>query len=653
MNGFIKTAATAWLVLRGFSYRTAGEYLRARSTVNNPGAGRIMGLLPLHKELDKLFEDLLTTHHVLWEQREILPRLFAVAAKQDGKTVLRALFDPEKRILTPEDVMALAARYGAVAIRPGRNELDGRERVLRADGALYTLDGQTMDGAAVAEKLGKLPVDTLITEYVTAERYGEKAVLHVALVRRENGGHTVAAVYAADHADKKDRRALYSGRILRKLEASEEPEAVALAEKIGRQFAEAPYLGVAVIPAKGGVRLWQVDMGRDLVWLRERPAAAEEMLRQQKRKKHAEGGALRRIGKYVFALRAKRRGFLDYMYRNWLRGLKDDDKLTFTTAAEKKWAHQRGFYSYRIRQYGLTEENWRQLLSDYDYKRMRPINGKYQKWLWDKISTYYVMAPFRDCFPAYYFRTEDGVIYPFRPEGGTATADDVLACLREKGKLAAKPAIASHGDGFLPLSWDRETDRPVIDGETVTAEEFRRRIQGLEKPYLISEFVEMHPELKKIYDKVACSIRVMVIDRGSGPKVEHAYFRIASGSTGHTDNLATGGIVARLDAGTGEFYGAEMLVGHEFRPCEVHPDSGAPLRGTLPNWELVCRRVCEVTAYLTPMEYLGFDIVITADGFRILEINTHQDLHRYPEYPREVKDYLLGKRDIKGRTDHV
>ena len=274
MNGFIKTAATAWLVLRGFSYRTAGEYLRARSTVNNPGAGRIMGLLPLHKELDKLFEDLLTTHHVLWEQREILPRLFAVAAKQDGKTVLRALFDPEKRILTPEDVMALAARYGAVAIRPGRNELDGRERVLRADGALYTLDGQPLDGAAVAEKLGKLPVDTLITEYVTAERYGEKAVLHVALVRRENGEHTVAAVYAADHADKKDRRALYSGRILRKLEASEEPEAVALAQKIGRQFAEAPYLGVAVIPAKGGVRLWQVDMGRDLVWLRERPAAA-------------------------------------------------------------------------------------------------------------------------------------------------------------------------------------------------------------------------------------------------------------------------------------------------------------------------------------------------------------------------------------------
>ncbi len=653
MNGLFKTAATAALVLRGFSYRTAGEYLRARRIIDNPDARRIMGLLPLHKELDKLFEDLLTTHHVLWELRDTLPRICGVAAKQDGRTVIRALFDPQKRILSPEDVAALARRYGAVAVRPGKNELDSRERVLRADGAGYTLDGQKLDSAALAEKLAKLPADTLITEYIPAAGENGSAVFHVGLVRGEAGEHQAAYVYLADHGAKKDSRALFSGRIIRTLTEAEAADAVALAKQIGRRFAEAPYLGVAVIRSENGLRLWQVDMGRDLVWMKDRCPAVEEMLRRRRRERRAEGGALHRIGKYIFALRAKRRGFLDYMYRNWLRGLKDDDKLTFTTAAEKKWAHQRGFYSYRIRQYGLTEENWRQLLSDYDYKRMRPINGKYQKWLWDKISTYYVMAPFRDCFPAYWFRTENGVIYPFRPEGGTATADDVLTCLREKGKLAAKPAIASHGDGFLPLSWDTETDQPVIDGETVTAEEFRQRIQGLEKPYLISEFVEMHPELKKIYDKVACSIRVMVIDRGSGPRVEHAYFRIASGSTGHTDNLATGGIVARVNADTGEYYGAEMLVGHEFRPCDVHPDSGAPLRGTLPNWELVCRRVCEVTAYLTPMEYLGFDIVITADGFRILEINTHQDLHRYPEYPREVKDYLLGKRDLKGRTDHV
>ncbi len=652
MNGLLRTAATAWLVLRGFSYRTAGEYLRARRVVNNPDAGRIMGLLPLHKELDKLFEDLLTTHHVLWELRESLPRIYGVAAKQDGKTVIRALFDPEQRTLDPEDVLALASRHGAVAIRPGKHELDGRERVLRANGDGFRLDGERLDADTVAEKLAGLPVDTLITEYIPAAGENGNAVFHVGLVRGDGDSHHVAHVYLADHSARKDSRALFSGRIS-SMTAKEPRDVVELAEKIGRRFAEAPYLGVAVIRTANGLRLWQVDMGRDLVWLHDRCPAVEEMLRRRRRERRAEGGALRRIGKYVFALRARRRGFLDYMYRNWLRGLKEDNKLTYTTAAEKKWAHEKGFYSYRVKQYGLTEQNWRQLLSDYDYKRLRPINGKYQKWLWDKVSTYYVMAPFRDCFPAYYFRTEGGAIYPFGEKGGVAAADDVLACLRQRKKLVAKPAIGSHGDGFYALSWDDAADSPCVNGEAVSPEAFRELLLGLEKPYLISEFVEMHEDLKRIYDKVACSVRVMVIDRGQGPKVMHAYFRIASGGTGNTDNLATGGIVARVDAETGAFYGAEMLVGHEFKPCSVHPDTGAPLHGVLPNWELVRRRVCEVTAYLAPMEYLGFDIVITQDGFRILEINTHQDLHRYPEYPQEVKDYLLGKRDIKGRTDHV
>ena len=648
MNGLLKTAATAWLVLRGFSYRTAGEYLRARRGIDNQDAGRVMGLLPLHKELDKLFEDLLTTHHVLWDLRDSLPRIFGVAVKENGNTVIRALFDPERRILTSEDVMTLARTLEAVAIRPGKHELDSRERVLCADGEGFRLDGGVLDAPAVKEKLEKLPADTLITEYIPACGKNENAVFHVGLVRGEEGEPRVAQVYLADHTAKNGCRALFSGHIVSMTE-EESDEAVALAKQVGRRFAE----GVAVIRTENGVRLWQVDMGRDLVWMRDRCPAVEKMLHDRKASRRAEGGALRRIGKYVFALRAKRRGFLDYMYRNWLRGLKEDNKLTYTTAAEKKWAHEKGFYSYRVKQYGLTERNWKELLSDYDYKRLRPINGKYQKWLWDKISTYYVMAPFRDCFPAYYFRTDGGVIYPFRPEGGTATADDVLACLREKKKLAAKPAIGSHGDGFLALTWDGAANGPCVNGKTLTQDEFRQFLLGLEKPYLFSEFVEMHDELKMIYDKVACSVRVMVIDRGNGPKVMHAYFRIASGGTGNTDNLATGGIVARVDAGTGEYYGAEMLVGHEFKRCDVHPDSGAPLCGTLPNWDLVCRRVCEITKYLTPMEYLGFDIVITQDGFRILEINTHQDLHRYPEYPQEVKDYLLGKRDKKGRTDHV
>ena len=98
-----------------------------------------------------------------------------------------------------------------------------------------------------------------------------------------------------------------------------------------------------------------------------------------------------------------------------------------------------------------------------------------------------------------------------------------------------------------------------------------------------------------------------------------------------------------MELETGRFGSAELLAEHEFRPCPTHPDTGVPVEGTLPHWEEMKAEIEKICAYLSPLEYLGFDIVITEDGFRILEINTHQDLHKYPYYPQEVKDYFAGK----------
>ena len=46
---------------------------------------------------------------------------------------------------------------------------------------------------------------------------------------------------------------------------------------------------------------------------------------------------------------------------------------------------------------------------------------------------------------------------------------------------------------------------------------------------------------------------------------------------------------------------------------------------------------------LKVQSHLGFDIVITESGFKLLEINTHQELHRYPEYNNDVKEFLKKK----------
>lgn len=50
------------------------------------------------------------------------------------------------------------------------------------------------------------------------------------------------------------------------------------------------------------------------------------------------------IDRYLWSFRAKRRGFMDYMYRGWKRALREDMHDRHTTAAEKNGRTSAAFY---------------------------------------------------------------------------------------------------------------------------------------------------------------------------------------------------------------------------------------------------------------------------------------------------------------------
>ncbi len=654
------------LVLQGFSYRTAKEYVSIRKEVNEKRARQVMRLLPFDVTFDKMFQDLLTTRRVLWEERKSFPAFYALRAERDGLPVIFPLDDVEtQEKLSPETLIHLLDREGSIYLRPCSNALRGKiVRLELRDGAVFCNE-EKMERKHLLRYLEQLPTDTLIMkgnlpEQRAMDRYGcQCPVLHVIFVR-EQGKPVVAKRYVADHADNSGIWHLFSTQQQEKpiVESDAEvADAISAAQRISQKFPEAPYLNVGLLLAQEGPKIWQIDTGEDLLWQTEDTAAIKNLLARQEQKKKENTHVVLRLRRYGFSLYAKRKGFQDYMYRNWRRGLQEDRKLETTTAKEKRWAHRRGFYSYRIKQYGLNEENYRSMLADYDYKRLRPINGKYQKWLWDKVFMYYVLAPYQAYLPRHYFRilSEEGgnLILPFAPMSyEDATVDGIEKLLREQKQLVLKQAIGSHGKGFYKLEWQVETQQILVNGEPYTSAAFREFLMALDHPCFLSEFVQMHSQIRAIYSDVVNTVRLMVIDMGDGPKIESSFFRIGVSSGGYTDNLDTGGIVARVDVKSGQFGGTEILKNHSYTPCRVHPDSGAPLSGVLPHWETICCKVKEIAAYLYPMEYLGFDIVITQDGFRILEVNTHQDLHRYPEYPQEVKDYFARKCALKERQKH-
>ncbi len=653
------------LVLRGFSYRNAKEYTRIRDKVDPDRAWQVMRLLPFDVTFDKMFQDLLTTRRVLWEERDRFPALYALTAKREGQAVICPMEDADTTAkMTIAELQSVLYRDQYLLLRPCTNSPWGTmDRLELRGGAVYCNDRE-MDPAQLCTYWETLPGDTMV---MRGERPAQDAVSHYGFVCpvlhmvfvREKGRTMAADCYVADHACG-STWTLYSTQKKETGVAAEDPlaaDAMAIAQRISRKFPEAPYLNVGVLLGERGAKVWQIDTGKDLIWRMNDSESLRSFLARQKCQKKKERRVLPRLWKYVFSMYARKKGFLDYMYRNWRRGLKEDNRLECTTFREKRWAHRRGFYSYRIKQYGLTEENYRGMLSDYAYKRLRPINGVYQKWLWDKVVMYYVLAPYQAYLPRYYFRilpTEDEpLLVPFAPAPTEeATVEGIVRLLQRQGKLVLKQAVGSHGKGFYKLEWQAERQRILINDAPYTIETFRDFLRSLDKACFLSEFVQMHPAIRALYPEVVSTVRLMVIDMGEGPKIESSFFRIGVSSGGQTDNLDTGGIVARVDVASGCFGGTEMLEHHRYTPCEVHPDSGMPLEGQLPHWESICRAVMDIAAYLYPMEYLGFDLVITEDGFRILEINTHQDLHRYPEYPQEVKDYFARKCEMKERKKH-
>lgn len=646
MANLRKTISLACLVLQGFKYQSAKQYLRLKKCHPHPQQLRtLMGMLPFNNAYDKLTNDILSTQMVLPERSGCFATPYALIMDLDGQRRLCTLpTSPAGLTGETDSLIALLRDKGALLVRDAANQYPLRFQVWRYEAERYTVDGEERSAQAMCRAVEALPSGTLFCEYMApAAGFGcDWPVLHLLLVKTESGAFTEAKAYIADVT-------AVDGTPCAPLPAEDARVAScrALADYVSRKFRELPYLHLSLLLGADGFVLLQLDTGRDLAYDRALPAEVTQLLERmaQSRPPQTWRDRRERAYKYVTSWLAGRKGFVDFMYRNWLRGLREDNRLRCTTRREKRWAHRRGFYSYRIRQYRLTEENYRDILSDYDYKRLRPLNCRYHKWLWDKLMAYYVLSPFRELLPVYYYRLvpENGVlaVISYDPDCLHSGIDDVTALLRQKGKLALKPAVGSHGEGFYKLAFAGGTF--FVNDEACSAEALRALLGGLRSTYIVSEYIEMHPDLRRIYDKVACTVRVMTIRDGAPSPVKNAYFRIGTSFTGHTDNLGSGGIAAPVELATGRFGNAELLSDHEFRPCPVHPDTGVPVEGTLPHWAQIRAGIERICAYLSPLEYLGFDIVITEDGFRILEINTHQDLHKYPYYPREVKDYFAAK----------
>ncbi len=333
---------------------------------------------------------------------------------------------------------------------------------------------------------------------------------------------------------------------------------------------------------------------------------------------------------------------MDYKWAKMFVKKLQDDENTFPVVddAQKKWAMERGFYPGRIELYGLNEDNYMDYVPDYQYFMLHPMNNHFLKWL-DKTTLKYVLNS-NDCedtMPDYYAYVENaqcGGRFTYLmdcPAEIQKDKDFLWNLLKKQKTLAMKPnSGTSGGFGFIKL---KLRDEGIYENNKLISMERFEEIRNTIRNYVITEYVHQHHALAKVWPDSECTLRIIMCKDPSEDKYAPttwscavSYARFGTSVNGGASNLSSGGVGVGFDFETGRYkdfgirYKRYTLDG--IWKLDKHPDTKAEWRSQgLPNWIYVHKKVKDICQHISSLDYMGLDIIITEEGMKLCEINSH------------------------------
>jgi hypothetical protein len=291
---------------------------------------------------------------------------------------------------------------------------------------------------------------------------------------------------------------------------------------------------------------------------------------------------------------------------------------------------RRGFLSESWVLYDLARNDWRPYLSDYArFTRTRLINGSYAVVLDNKLIFDRFVGGSCAAVPRIQGILRQGrMLDPTGKTPGCTASRGVMDELHRAGALVLKPLTGGGGRGLAMLRLIG--DDVTLNGTVVNEDDLRRYVESCDN-MMVCAFVAQHPTLARLYRHTTNTVRLLTIqDDACDAAVIAAVLRVGTDRSVPTDNWSRGGLSARVDVDTGQVgravgypAGADRLSWHA-----THPASGEAIEGvSIPHWDRIRTGVLEIFRALPVLKYVGWDIVVTEDGFRILEGNNYSDVN--------------------------
>lgn len=140
---------------------------------------------------------------------------------------------------------------------------------------------------------------------------------------------------------------------------------------------------------------------------------------------------------------------------------------------------------------------------------------------------------------------------------------------------------------------------------------------------VLEELIEQDESTASVHPYSVNGIRATTVKVNGKVTVYHPWFKVGAGH-----QFVTSAVVGTMDAGIDEKTGIVITNGFKENGenFDIHPDTGIKINGfVIPRWNELLEMAEEVASSLDNVNYVGWDFVLTPNGWCIMEANYDGD----------------------------
>lgn len=342
--------------------------------------------------------------------------------------------------------------------------------------------------------------------------------------------------------------------------------------------------------------------------------------------------------------------FMSQMKRNFYSIHCSEDLETYA------WALKKGFFPDQVEKYGLTGENIEDYFSTYAYFKMYPLNDFFRIWINDKLTMKYFLsgAGLRAVLPKCYLYIENRGRHIYlvdAPEDIPHNETFLWELLKRERVIAAKPNNGHSSKGFI--KYEYKDTCVLANNVKISKEQYLEEASKLYN-YIFIEYLFQHDGLKKVFEGTEAVVRCNMYKAVQSELYSESVWEFANGyltlgtaKSGTASNETRDAICVPIDYDSGMLFEAGLYHRDEQGALEkvyAHSDTGFVFKNfMIPEWKMLKDVVLKACKALQSLDWLGFDVIITDSGPKIIEINSLLGI----EMPQMLSGPILKDDELK------